>query len=53
MVKSWILLFVFVALFTVSIGASYYRYIVAGDFTVYTSEEEVPDPFDVRQYLSL
>ena len=43
-------LFLLIAL---SAGATYYRYMVLGDFVYFLTEEEIPDRFDLASYQGL
>ena len=44
------ILFVLVVL---SLAATYYRYIVKKDFVYFTTEESIPDRFDLSSYSKL
>jgi len=48
--KNNIFFLIFFLLLLVSISVTYYRYIVRQNFQYFTTEEEIPNQFDVNIY---
>lgn len=48
--KSKVFFVALAVLILASIGATYYRYVVMGDYVTFTDENNVPSPFDVLKF---